>query len=788
MNEINKHAKSLELDKILKMLADKTACEDAAELAKNIKPSSDLNSVKELLKETKDAYDLMGRFGSPSFGGVKNVSNSLRRAQSGGVLTMRELMFLHSTLKTIRVLKEWKKHSDFMKTSLDDMFDVVVPNKRLENKIGASIVSEEEVADEASPELLKIRTKIKRSLLGVREKLDKMTRSRECQKYLQDPIVTIRADRFVLPVRAEYRANVPGIVHDTSASGSTVFVEPMTVVEANNDIRVLRSKEKDEIDRILAELSSEAGEFADEIIKSYDNFIKINLIFAKASLAYSMKAVLPDINDNGRINLKSARHPLIDKDKVVPTDINLGKEFDTLVITGPNTGGKTVSLKTIGLLSLMAMCGLMIPTADNSEISVFDNVLADIGDEQSIEQSLSTFSSHIVNIIDILKISNNKTLVLLDELGAGTDPIEGAALAISILEKLRSKGVKIAATTHYAELKTFALETEGVENGSCEFDIKTLRPTYKLLIGVPGKSNAFAISKRLGLDLDIVDRAKEIISDESTKFEDILEKLEKSRQELEREKIDAIKSREEADKVKLESEKLMNNIKRNAEAENKKAQIEARNIVARAREQAQNIINELEGLKKDKKELDFETKAKLKAKIREMENQSDPVKKVKKDGYKLPRKLKIGDEVLIIDLDKKAVVLEEEDNSGKVLVKAGIIKTRVSVSNLKLLKTKTNSLIKQKVTKNVAGRTSSSANTTIDVRGKDSLEAIIEIDNFIDSAILAGINNLTIIHGKGTGVLRKEIGLHLKKHPAVKNYRLGVFGEGESGVTVLELK
>ena len=509
---MNRHYKTLELDKILERLSGLTSLPDAREQALALEPQTDIKKTELLLRQTDDAVALSGRFGAPSFGGAVNCAGNLRRAEAGGCLTAGELLKIADTLRIIRTVKEWHSRCASVETALDGFFSGLISNKYLEEKITSAIISEEEISDKASNTLSDIRRKIRTASSKARETLDKIVHSSKYIKYLQDTIITQRDGRYVVPVRAECRNNVPGLVHDTSSSGQTVFIEPMGVVQANNDIRMLRNKEEEEIERILFELSANAGDFADTIIRSYNNLSQLNLIFAKAELAYSMRATLPKINDRGVINLKQARHPLIPKDKVVPIDINLGGDFDTLVITGPNTGGKTVTLKTLGLLTLMAMCGLLVPCADNSELSVFRRVLVDIGDEQSIEQSLSTFSAHMTNIIQIIKLANAGSLCLIDELGAGTDPVEGAALAIAILERLRESRAKIASTTHYAELKEFALRTEGVENGSCEFDVATLKPTYRLLIGVPGKSNAFAISKRLGMEQDIVARAQELVS------------------------------------------------------------------------------------------------------------------------------------------------------------------------------------------------------------------------------------------------------------------------------------
>ena len=662
-------------------------------------------------------------------------------------------------------------------------------NKFLEEKITNAIISEDEISDKASSTLADIRRKIRTASSKAREVLDKIIHSTQYLKYLQDAIVTQRDGRYVVPVRSECRGNVPGLVHDTSASGATVFIEPMGVVQANNDIKLLRSKEDDEIERILFELSANAGDFADAIIASYKNLAILNFVFAKANLAYNMRASMPIMNDRGIVDLKQARHPIIDKDKVVPVDIVLGKNFDTLVITGPNTGGKTVTLKTLGLLTLMAMCGLLVPCADNSELSVFRRVLVDIGDEQSIEQSLSTFSAHMTNIIQIIKIANAGSLVLIDELGAGTDPVEGAALAISILEKLRDKHAKIASTTHYAELKEYALRTEGVENACCEFDVTTLRPTYRLLIGVPGKSNAFAITKRLGMDDEIVERAKELVSSESRQFEDVVGTLEKRRQSLEKQIENANRLTAKANTEKQKAENEIRRAKENAEREIERAKQEAQRIISRTRAQADALVEELDKARKAK-EMSAEARAKLKKNLNTMENNADPVMKKQSDGekYKLPRPLKVGDSVLIFDIDKNATVLAPPTKDGMVLVQAGIIKTRVKIDNLRLIKEKKQQPPQYSAKRNVHSTLDVRPTTEVDVRGETAFDAIMIVDKAIDNAVLMNINQLTIIHGKGTGVLRREIQSFLRTHKAVKSFRLGVFGEGESGVTIVELK
>ena len=768
-----KDYKSLELDKILQQLANETTCADAAALAAEIEPDTDLKHVERLLQETDDAFVLMAKFGAPSFYGMTNVTNALRRAQAGGVLNLPELLAVES-----------------IKTALDYRFETLQPNKFLEERISMTVASEEEVADTASVALASIRRKIRAASLRVREQLDKMIRSQTYQKYLQEAIVTQRGGRYVVPVKAEFRNEVKGLVHDSSGSGATVFIEPIGVVEANNEIRVLRADEQEEIDRILAELSREVGEFADGIVHSYRAAVELNLIFAKGQLAYKMKAVVPKLNDAGRVCIKAARHPLIDKNKVVPTDLLLGQEFDALIVTGPNTGGKTVSLKTAGLLTLMAMCGLMIPAAEGSEIAVFRHVLADIGDEQSIEQSLSTFSAHMTNIIRILDKADDSSLILIDELGAGTDPVEGAALAISIIEAMREKGAKVMATTHYAELKAYALRTDGVENGCCEFDVATLRPTYRLLIGVPGKSNAFAISKRLGMPEGIVERAKTLVSEESTMFEEVVTRLEDSRRKMEDERRDAERHRMDAERMVREAQAARDRAEKDAKHEIERAQREAAALVQKTRQQAQGLLDELDALRREKNAmLTAEQKARLKAGIRSLEKASDPVREKRADeDYVLPRPLQVGDNVLIYDIDKAATVLELPKTGDQVLVQAGIIKTRVPMKNLRL----TDKKQKEKKPGGHRNVTKTAPDSTVrnelDVRGMNLEEALMEVDAFIDHALLRNLNMLTIIHGKGTGVLRSGIQQHLKRHKAVKSFRLGVYGEGESGVTIVELK
>ncbi len=784
---MEKHYRALELDKILEMVAQEASSADGAELARKLEPVHTAAEAQWLLQETDAAFVAMAKFGAPSFYGMKNVTNPLRRAQAGGGLGLRELLDIGATLRTIRGLTQWWGKSESVRTALTGRFEALSPNKYLEEKIFTCIVSEEEVADNASSALANIRRKIRAASQRVRDQLDKLIHSPAHQRHLQESIVTQRGGRYVVPVKAEFRGEVPGLVHDTSSSGATVFVEPMSVVEANNEIRVLRSDEQEEISRILLELSDEAGSFADSIIESYKYAVELDLIFAKAQIAYRMKAVVPQVGEDGKIVLHSARHPLIPKEQVVATDITLGVDFDTLIITGPNTGGKTVALKTIGLLTLMAMCGLMLPVGEGSRVSVFRHILADIGDEQSIEQSLSTFSSHMVNIIRIFETADNSSLILLDELGAGTDPVEGAALAEAIIEELRGKGVRLACTTHYAELKAYAIQTAGVENGSCEFDVTTLRPTYRLLIGVPGKSNAFAISKRLGISDHIVERAQELVSQESNAFEQVVGRLEEDRRKMEDELETLRASAAQAKQSAQETERLKEEAERQAKKEVERARQEAAQIVQKTRARADALVNELEEMRRQKnKQLSAEQKARLRSGMKELEGISDPVRERRDDNYVLPRPLVPGDDVLIYDIDKDATVLEAPKD-GFVLVQAGIIKTRVPLSNIRLLS-------KRQLKKKQPGRTvtksvsTPEAASSLDLRGQTVEEALMEVDAFLDRASRMNLPQVTIIHGKGTGALRTAVQQHLRRCAQVKSYRLGTYGEGESGVTIAELK
>lgn len=790
---MNKNHKTLELDLILEKLAAECSCDDAKDLARGLKPACDMAEVEMLLQQTEDAFSLLARFGGPSFSGLKNVNNSLHRAAAGGSLNPKELLDIAYCLRALRTLDEWRNHSSGVKTSLDFFFEGITSNKYLETKILSCIVSEEEIADKASDTLFDIRKKIRSKENSIREKLDSLIHSSHYQQFLQEAIITQRNGRFVVPVKAECRGNVPGLVHDTSSTGATVFIEPASVVDANNDIKVLQGKERDEIIRILYELSAESGDFAESIKHSYESAIRLNLIFAKAHLAYKMKATKPILNNEGIICLKKARHPLIDPKKVVATDIALGDEYDTLVITGPNTGGKTVSLKTLGLLTLMTMCGLLIPVADRSRVSVFNNILVDIGDEQSIAQSLSTFSSHMVNIIDIMKKADDKSLILIDELGAGTDPVEGAALAVSIIEALREKGAIIAATTHYAELKAYALDTPGVTNGCCEFDIETLRPTYKLLIGVPGRSNAFAILKHLGMTQDVIDNAKAIVGSDNRDFEAVLEKLEASRHALEEERKVAEEMTERARKIEEKAQSEMDKIETLKARELDKAKREAQKLIDAAERKSSQFLLELDKLKKEQTssnatEIARKTRRAVKAQMGEMDDLINPNELADNwdYDYKLPRNPVPGDRIVIKGIGE-GDVLEFKNNN--VFVKSGLLKTRVKLSDIMILdKPKKKPVKTQHNVYRTSSRADADVKTEIDMRGETVDEALSELGLFIDRCVLNNIEEIRIIHGKGTGALRSAVTDYLKTHPNVSEYRLGRYGEGENGVTIAKLK
>ena len=791
---MNKHFEALELPKILERLAGFTACPDAREAALALSPKNEYFEAQSLLDQTEAAHTLIAKFGAPSFGGLKNVQNSLHRAQAGGTLSMRELLDIAQVLRVIRGICTWRDKSAGLETAIDDLFFSLSPNKYLEDRITNAILSDDEMSDNASPDLKNIRRKMRQQDAKIRDQLEKLLRSPTYKNSLQEAIVTQRNGRFVVPVKSEHRAEVAGMVHDTSGSGSTVFIEPASVVEANNEIKVLESRERDEIERILTELSEEAGSFYDSVRISYQSAVELNLIFAKAQLAYSMKAGKPVLNAVGEIELKQARHPLIAAEKVVPVDIRLGAEFDALVITGPNTGGKTVSIKTLGLLTLMAACGLYVPAADNSRVAVFRHVFADIGEEQSIEQSLSTFSAHMKNIVAIDKETDDSTLVLIDELGAGTDPVEGAALAVSILEALRKKGAKIAATTHYSELKEYALNTERVENASCEFSVETLRPTYKLLIGIPGRSNAFAISERLGISPDIIDNARKLVSSENQRFEDVVDTLEQTRAEMEHEKQKTLELQGEVDALRKKAEQQVEDAKQKSDRELERAKQEAQRIVENARRAANSLILEVERLKKEQAreknaaEMARKAKAAMKRHLNDLDDLTAERLGEEDDGdYVLPRPLTIGDTVYVTMLGTNGTVTALPDSKDNVEIQAGSMKMKVPLQSLRLRNSpKKNTPQRTAVTRSDRGP--STSKTSVDLRGKNAEEALLDLDMFLDGALRTGLSEVTVVHGKGTGVLRKAVQAHLRKLPFVRSFRLGVYGEGEDGVTIVEFK
>lgn len=799
MSKLNKHHKALEFDKILLSLSEHTSCEDAREMALSLVPSTKLYDAEALLNQTNAAYQLLAKFGGPSFGSIKNVNSSLSRADAGGVLTMRELLDIGEVLRVVRGVYEWRFSQPGAESCIDIFFSSLIPNKNLEDSINTSILSEDEMSDSASPTLADIRRKIRNQSQSIREKLDSLVHSGYYQKFLQDAIITQRNGRFVVPVKNEHRNEVQGLVHDTSGSGATVFIEPMSVVEANNEIRVLKGKEQEEIEKILAALSADCGNFAQTLKHNYENLIELNLIFAKAFLAYKMKASLPILNNKGFTEIHKARHPLLDPKKVVPTDISLGGVFDTLVITGPNTGGKTVSIKTLGLLTLMASSGLMIPAADESKIAIYENVFADIGDEQSIEQSLSTFSSHMVNIVDILEKSDENSLVLIDELGAGTDPVEGAALAIAILERLHINSAKIAATTHYAELKAYALQTPRVENACCEFDVSTLRPTFRLLIGVPGRSNAFAISERLGIDSLLIQRAKEFVSTDNVRFEDVVDSLEHTRLQMENQRNEAEELRREYENRLREAEKKLAEAEKMRQNEYEKAQSAALQISENARREANALLVEVDKLRREMKDVkdagEMARKAKqaMKKSLSDLDRAINPVTAsvYEDDDYVLPRPLKVGDKVFLIDLNKQADVITAPDKRSQIEVQAGIMRMRVKLDRVRLIEQKEEKKTTAPImTRNrgTESRLTAAAENRCDLRGLTVDEAIFTLDSFIDSMLMSGLSEFTIIHGKGTGALRAAVQKHLKDNKFIKSYRLGLYGEGENGVTIATLK
>lgn len=802
---MNHYYTTLELHKILDMLAKQASNEKTRDMALSIEPLTDLSSVKSEMAKTADAFSLSVQFGTPVFLNFKNVTGSLKRAKSGAKLSLRELLDIAQMLNQIHILCDWYKQCSGIDSAIGYLFASLTPNKSLEEHISNAILSEDEVSDSASSELSSIRRKITRAGIQIRENLDKMIKSSTIQKSLQEILVTMRDGRYVLPVKAESKASIPGLVHDTSSSGQTLFIEPMSVVEANNDIRVLKSREAEEVDRIITELSARCGEIADSVMEDFLTCAELNLYFSKANLGAKMRASIPEMVDDGAIVLRNARHPLIDPAQVVPIHVELGIDYQTLIITGPNTGGKTVVLKTVGLLTAMTMCGLMIPVSDGSRVSIFKNILVDIGDQQSIEHSLSTFSSHMNQVIDILQHANQNSLVLLDELGSGTDPVEGSALAVAIIENLQKQGSRLMVTTHYQELKLYAIETSGVENASCEFDVQTLRPTFRLIIGSPGKSNAFAISARLGVPAYVIERAKTLVSTENKRLEEVISQLEAARQELEsqKEEVKSIQKQHAETLEKLETERGVFEKERDGLLE--QARVQAMRIVESVRSQSDTLLDELASLRKEKEKESFfqksiEAKSKTRSVLDHMYAEANPVVTRSNDGYRLPRPLKKGDHVLVVDIDKKGFLIADPDASGMAIVQLGIMKTRVNINRLRLVeiddkvtvngkKAKKQYMPASRIsTKGVASKVQRRAELELDIRGRASDEGVHELEAFLNNAVLSGVGMVTIIHGKGTGILRDAVHRALKSHPSVKSYRLGVFGEGEDGVTIVELK
>lgn len=785
-----KNLYTLEFDKIRELLARHAATDGAKDAARGLEPSDDIDEVRLRQRRTADAKLLAGQKGNPSFSSVKDVSAACERADKGATLTTRELLDCAAVLSCTRSLIDYYKSNKITETSLDEIFERLIPEKEIELRITRSIVAEDMISDDASPALAEIRHSIRKTNSKIADLMQKYTQGGNYSKYLQENIVTTRGGRFVIPVKSEYRSAVPGLVHDTSASGATLFIEPMSVVQANNDLRELQSKEEYEIERILHELSGLVSSVSGVILLNYSNITYLAFVFACSELAYEMKAVEPTVSEKGAVKLERCRHPLIGE-KAVPVTIELGGAWSMLVITGPNTGGKTVSLKTLGLFCMMAQAGLQLPCSSAS-VRVFDDIYSDIGDEQSIEQSLSTFSSHMVGIVDILKCMTDRSLVLFDELGSGTDPVEGAALAMSILEEVLGRGALCAATTHYAELKAFAIERDGVCNACCEFDIETLKPTYKLIIGAPGKSNAFAISERLGLPHSIVERAGGYVDNTSRSFENVIEKLEAERLKLQNERDEAERLRREYESFKEKSEAELREKLAGAEEEARRAREKARSIVDSARATGDFILKQLDDAKKAQDKKNFgevlqNSKKNIRNEVKSYmdKNREEP----EDDGYVLPRPLRKGDDVEHRTLGTRGTLLEDPDKKGNVTVQMGILKTKFNVSQLKLLDSVSVGT-KEKTGSEKAYRAavSRSFRPELDVRGMLGEDACYTVDKYIDEAIVAHVYSVTVIHGKGTGALRNAIWAFLKGDKRIESFRAGQYGEGDYGVTVIDIK
>ena len=790
MLNIDKSVRVLEFDKILSILSGFAPTEGSRKKALSLTPSSNKNTIIRRQELTENAKYMSGIKGAPSFNSVPEILDTVEKASKNSILSTREILDVASVLYTSRSLLEYI-HTDAIKPCLlSEIFERLVPNKPLESKIKKAIIGEDLIADDASALLADIRRKIRFQTNKIRETLQSYLVG-EKSKHLRESLITMRNGRYVLPVKSEDKNDVKGLIHDTSGSGATLFIEPLAVVEANNELRTLMNQETAEIERILAEFSSEIADFDLQLTNNYRNITEIGFYFACAEMAYKMNAVRPTINEERFISYTNARHPLLDASKVVPISISLGEDYDMLVVTGPNTGGKTVTLKTVGLFTIMAQSGLQLP-CDSARICVIDGVFPDIGDEQSIEQSLSTFSSHMVSIVKILNESTKDSLVLFDELGAGTDPIEGAALAQSILEAILNKEALCCATTHYAELKAFALNTERVSNASCEFNINTLKPTYKLVIGAPGKSNAFLISQKLGVDSDIIARANELISDDSRNFEAVIQNLEKSRIELESEKAEAARLRKEYEEFKLRSEKLLNEKLNNAEKESQALLEKARQMITGAKASAEFVFDKLDKIQKEKDAHDFSKKYdKAKKELRAMLSREDdvynPVEEID-DDYVLPRALVKGDTVILRNLGSEGVLLDNPDKNGNVTVQSGNIKTKTNISNLALSTSKKEKSTLKEQTAVKKTFVTKEFSSSIDVRGKNVEDAWIDIDKYLDEAVIFGVKSVTVVHGKGTGMLRKGLWEFFRRDYRIKKYRNGEYGEGDFGVTVVELK
>ena len=786
---------TLEFDKIREMLAAVCPTEGAKALALAVRPSRAIQTVRRMLAETQAAKDMQVTKGMPPFYGITDISASVERADKGAVLNIGEILAVGRALSAARAVGEYRNADHTAETILDEYFKRLSPNKYLEEKIAKCIENEDTLSDMASDKLYDIRRRMRTENNRIRENLQKFITGGTYSKFLQEQIVTMRDGRYVIPVKQEYKNEIRGLVHDTSASGATLFIEPLSVVEANNELRLLERMEADEIERILSELSADIANAGGAILENYRNLTLLAFIFGKSQLSFKMDAIAPEISAAKELFLQKARHPLIPADRVVPITVSLGKGFDTLVITGPNTGGKTVTLKTIGLFAIMTQSGLHIPAADGSLMCIFDDILADIGDEQSIEQSLSTFSSHMVHIVEMLSSIESRSLVLFDEVGAGTDPVEGAALAVSILEAVREKNALCAATTHYAELKSYALDTEGVCNASCEFDVNTLRPTYRLIIGTPGKSNAFAISQKLGLPAAIIARAESYVSGENRRFEAVIERLEKERLEMEMAKTEAEMLLAQARKEKAEMDDFVAKREKEAEKELEKARATAVRMVESAKLSSEFIFAELEKVKKERESENLAksleaAKRDIKLHLKENSDNLDPIDPKTVENYELPRPLKKGDEVILVSIGQKGVLLSDPDKSGNVQVQAGIIKTKTNIKNLMLIDgvkvTYTDK--KKEASKKAAQRVIAEFNPEIDLRGQYGDDACFMLDKYIDDAKRAGVKTLRVIHGKGTGALRKAVSDFLRRDARVASVRIGSWGEGDTGVSIAELK